>query len=203
MNCKGCLTTSAALLLIILLGCVVGALTVGRFLASTDALSPADTIVVLSGDNEEFVRTQEAAHLFRRGYAPTVVFSSASSISADLTCSPARQLLGIARSQGLPSDVTIIISGAHSTYDEAVKLRRLTQQHKWHSLIVVTGLFHTRRAGRTFRALLPDTTIHVTAAPNPDYNAGRWWQTEDGLVSVFNEVIKLAFYWAKYGIAPF
>jgi len=42
-----------------------------------------------------------------------------------------------------------------------------------------------------------------SAAPDPDYDAGRWWQTEEGLVAAFNEVIKLVFYWAKYGITPF
>jgi hypothetical protein len=31
----------------------------------------------------------------------------------------------------------------------------------------------------------------------------RWWRTEDGLVSVLNELIKLGFYWANYGIRPF
>jgi hypothetical protein len=68
--------------------------------------------------------------------------------------------------------------------------------------ILVTDLFHTRRAARTFRTLLPDTAIYVNAAPDPRYHAGRWWQNEEGLVAVVNEVIKLAFYWAKYGITP-
>ena len=66
----------------------------------------------------------------------------------------------------------------------------------------MTDLFHTRRAARTFRGLLPDTTIYLSAAPDPNYDASRWWQTEEGLVAVFNEVIKLVFYWARYGIAP-
>jgi len=74
----------------------------------------------------------------------------------------------------------------------------------------VTDLFHTRRAARTFRTLLPDTTIYacpepsrrISAAPDPNVDASRWWQTEEGLVAVFNEVIKLVFYWVRYGIAP-
>ena len=53
-------------------------------------------------------------------------------------------------------------------------------------LSVVTDLFHTRRAARTFRTLLPDTTIYLNAAPDPNYDASRWWQTEEGLVAVFN-----------------
>ena len=66
----------------------------------------------------------------------------------------------------------------------------------------MTDLFHTRRAARTFRALLPDTTIYLSAAPDPNYDASHWWQTEEGLIAVFNEVLKLAFYWVRFGIAP-
>jgi hypothetical protein len=36
--------------------------------------------------------------------------------------------------------------------------------------------------------------MHHSAAPDPNYDAGRWWQTEEGLVAVVNEVIKLGFY---------
>jgi len=58
------------------------------------------------------------------------------------------------------------------------------------------------RAVRTFPTLLPDTTIYVSPAPDPRYDAGRWWQYEHSLVAAFNELIKLGFYWARYGIAP-
>ena len=79
-----------------------------------------------------------------------------------------------------------------------MNLRRPVQQYGWHSLIVVTDPFHTRRAGRTFRTILPNVTIHVSAAPYSSH----WWPTKDSLVIVFSEVIKLAFYWVKYGIVP-
>jgi len=44
--------------------------------------------------------------------------------------------------------------------------------------------------------------MHHSAAPDPRYNAGRWWQNEHSLVAVFTEMIKLGFYWVKYDIAP-
>ena len=123
-------------------------------------------------------------------------------MKADLPCSRAQLTLQVARTLGLPADAATLIYDARSTYEEAVELRRLAQQHGWRSLIVVTDPFHTRRAGRTFRTLLPDVTISVSAAPDPYYEADRWWQDEYSLVAVFSEVIKLAFYWAKHGIAP-
>jgi len=202
MNCKGCLLVCAALLLSLLLGVGILIITVGHFLAANDVVSQVDAIVVLGGEDGGYPRVRQALDLFNKGYAPVVVFSGGTLKDAGLACSSAQLSLEAAQQLGLPADATIIASGAQSTYDEAVNMRRLAQQHGWHSLIIVTDLFHTRRAARTFRTLLPDTTIHISAAPDPRYNAGRWWQNEHSLVAVFNELIKLGFYWAQYGIAP-
>lgn len=203
MSHKGCFLAGAILLLGALLALGVFTVTVGHFLTAVDAFSQADAIVILGGDGGDFFRVQQGVALFNEGRAPVVVFSGGISLKdAGLACSSARLSLEAAQELGLPPGVAIIASGAQSTYDEAVNLGRLAQQHRWHSIIVVTDLFHTRRAARTFRTLLPDTTIYLSAAPDPNIDASRWWQTEEGLVVVFNEVIKLAFYWAKYGIAP-
>ena len=204
MNCKGHLVAGIALLLVGLLALGVFTITVGHFLTAVDAFSQADVIVVLGGDGGDFFRVQQGVALFNEGCAPVVVFSGGISLKdAGLACSSAQLSLEAAQELGLPNGATIIASGAQSTYDEAINLSRLAQQHRWHSIIVVTDLFHTRRAARTFRTLLPDTTIYLSAAPDPNVDASRWWQTEEGLIAVFNEVIKLAFYWAQYGITPF
>jgi len=183
-----------------------------------DSLPLADAIVVLGGDSSDFARARHGVRLFHQGHAPTVVLSLALSRSPERNegaaevigfskndgsrYSSAQRSLEVAQRAGLPPDATIIAYGARSTYDEAVKLRQLAQQHNWHSLIIVTDLFHAHRAGRTFRALLPDVTICVSAAPNPKYDAGHWWQSKDSLMYVLSEALKLAYYWAKYGIAP-
>jgi uncharacterized SAM-binding protein YcdF (DUF218 family) len=203
MNCRGCLLSGTALLLGGLLILCLFTITIGHFLTVVDALSQADAIVVLGGEGGDFSRAQHAVQLFNEDYAPRVVFSGGTLKDAGLACSSAQLSLEAAQKLGLPTDAAIIADGAQSTYDEAVNMRYLAQQHRWHSLIVVTNSFHTRRAARTFRTLLPDTTIYLSAAPDPNYDAGYWWQTEEGLVAVFNEVLKLAFYWAAYGITPF
>jgi uncharacterized SAM-binding protein YcdF (DUF218 family) len=173
----------------------------GRFPVATDMLSRADAIVVLGGGHQS--RAQHAVALFEGGYAPVVVFSGGTERSVGLACSSAQLSLEAAQELGLPEGAALIADGAQSTYDEAVNLRQLTAEQGWSSLIVVTDPLHTRRAGRTFRTLLPDVTIYVSAVPDPRYDPARWWQSEHGLVGVFNETIKLGFYWGKYGIAPF
>jgi len=202
VNCKGCLLSGIAFLLGGLLAIGVFTTTVGHLLAIEDAFSQADAIVVLGGDGASFFRIQQGVGLFNEGYAPVIVFSGGTLKDAGIACSSAQLSLEAAQELGLPAEATIIADGAQSTYDEAVNLRHLAQQHRWHGIIIVTDLFHTRRAARTFRTLLPDTTIYLSAAPDPNYDASRWWQTEEGLVAVFNEVIKLGFYWAKYRITP-
>jgi len=202
MNCKSCLLSGTALLLVGLLALGLFTITAGHFLATENALSQADAIVVLGGDGGSFFRVQQGVALFNAGYAPVVVFSGGTLKDAGIACSSAQLSLEAAQELGLPSGAAIIANGAQSTYDEAVNICRLAQQHGWHGIIIVTDLFHTRRAARTFRTLLPDTAIYLSAAPDPNYDARRWWQTEEGLVAVFNEMIKLGFYWARYGIAP-
>jgi len=194
MNCKGCLLAGVAILLVGLLALGVFTITAGHFLATEDALSQTDAIVVLGGDGGSFFRVQQGVDLFNGGCAPVVVFSGGTLKDAGIACSSAQLSLEAAQELGLPTDAAIIASSSQSTYDEAVNIRRLAHQHRWHSLIVVTDLFHTRRAARTFRTLLPDTTIYacpepsrrVSAAPAPNLDASRWWQTEEGLVAVFN-----------------
>lgn len=202
MNRKGCFLAGVALLLGELLLLVVFMFIVGRFLAVDEPVSEADAIVVLGGECGEFPRVEYGLELYNAGYASVVVFSGGTMQSAGLACSSGHLSMEAAQQLGLPANAAVIADGAQSTYDEAVNLRRLTKQHGWQTLIVVTSPFHTRRAGRTFRSLLPNATIYVSSAPDPDQDAGRWWQNEDDLVTVVNEVLKLAFYWAKYGIAP-
>jgi uncharacterized SAM-binding protein YcdF (DUF218 family) len=197
---KGCLLAAASHLLGGLFVVVAFVLTAGRFLAVADPPARADAIVVLGGKGAH--RAYHAVSLFDQGFAPTVVFSGGQLKDVGLACSSAQLSLEAARELGLPEAAAIIAPEAQSTYDEAVNLRRLAEGRGWRALIVVTDPFYTRRAVRTFRALLPGVTIHVSAAPNPDHDPARWWQNEYGLLAVVNETIKLAFYWVRYGIAP-
>jgi hypothetical protein len=56
--------------ILILVAGIAGFRNVGRWLVHEDALSPADAIFVLSGGTPW--RAEEAARVFRRGYAPEV-----------------------------------------------------------------------------------------------------------------------------------
>ncbi|MBI3942855.1 MAG: YdcF family protein [Chloroflexi bacterium] len=177
-------------------------LEIGHMLVINNTPTQADAILVLGGEGGGFFRTNHAISLYKSGYAPIVVFSGGSMAGVGVECSSSLVSAEAAKSMGLPADAFLIADNAQSTYDEALNLRQLVQVHRWRTVIVVTDSFYTRRAGRTLHTILPDTRIIVSVAPNPHYDPSRWWGNEFSLVAVITEVIKLGFYWAKYGIIP-
>ena len=184
--------------------CVLAFLNLGRFITVDSKLGgTADAIVVLGGETRGFYRTRHGLDLFHRGIAPIVVFSGGTMMDAGLACSSAQLSLEAAEQLGLPRGTAVIAPEARSTYDEAYNLRKLAQDREWHSLVVVTSPFHTRRTRNTFRKLLPKVTVLVSAALDPGQDPDRWWGTEHGLIATVNETLKLGYYWLNYGIAPF
>jgi uncharacterized SAM-binding protein YcdF (DUF218 family) len=199
--CRGCLVLAAGLVLALVVALAAFAWGAGRFLTVDGTLAPADAIVVLGGGVPG--RAHHAVDLFSQGYAPLVVFSGGTLENTGLACSSAQLSLEAAQALGLPPGAALLAPEAQSTYDEAVNLQQMAGERGWQRLIVVTDPFHTRRAARTFRSLLPGVAISISAAPNPTCDPTRWWSSEDGLVTVVNESLKLGFYWLKYGISPF
>lgn len=176
----------------------------GNYLVVSDKLTHADIIFVLNGDFT--TRPFYAADLYKQGLAPKVVMAR----SEDL---PATEL-GI-----LPNDTDISISimeqlgvqagdivmlpfpgGVTSTFEEAEVLREYAVTANIRRVILVTSAFHTRRASWIFNKELSglDIAIEMAAAPYRDFNAGNWWQSEDGLITFCNEYIKLMYYFFKY-----
>lgn len=200
--CKGCLHFAAATLLVVILVMVGFTLEIGHFLIANNAPTKADAILVLGGEGGNFHRSRQAISLYQAGFAPIVVFSGGSLASTGLSCSSAEMSANAATQLGLPEQAILIADKAQSTYEEALNLRRLVQKHHWHTVIVVTDAFHTRRAGRTLSMYIPDARILMVAPPDPIYSPDSWWRNEFSLIAVLTEVIKLGFYWVKYGIVP-
>lgn len=176
----------------------------GQYLVISDELTPADIIFVLNGDYT--TRPFTAADLYKQELASIVVIAR----SEDL---PPVQL-GI-----LPNDTDVSVTimerlgvqtgnivilpfpgGVTSTFEEAEVLREYAVTANIRRVILVTSAFHTRRASWIFNKELSglDIAIEMAAAPYRDFNAGNWWQSEDGLITFCNEYIKLMYYFFKY-----
>jgi uncharacterized SAM-binding protein YcdF (DUF218 family) len=140
-----------------------------------DALEPSDAIIVLSDDNFYADRATRAAQVYRQGMAPLVVASGRR----------LRPYAGIAElmehdliERGVPKEnILRIAHEAENTQEEARVLLETAKQRKWHTVILVTSNYHTRRARYIFsRVFPPGTTIRVTGARDGDFEPERWWE---------------------------
>ena len=68
----------------------------------------------------------------------------------------------------------------NSTADEARVLAKCISDHGWHSVVVVTSDYHTRRAGMTWKRVLREKRfaldIAIDGVADPEYSPSGWWR---------------------------
>jgi uncharacterized SAM-binding protein YcdF (DUF218 family) len=171
---------------------------VGDALINVDALRPADAIVPLAGERS---RVSEAAQLFGDGYASWFVITEMWVADPNPAIGYVESVKGQAVRGGVPADRILIAPGtAASTYREALNLRRLAEQQRWRSLIVVTSPFHTGRARLILNEVFRRRRITLIVRPVRGhwYRPGRWWASADGREVTVWEYLKLALYLVGY-----
>jgi uncharacterized SAM-binding protein YcdF (DUF218 family) len=152
-----------------------------------DTLERSDAILVLSDDNFYADRATRASQIYRQGLAPLVVASGRR----------LRPYAGIAEliehdliERGVPKEK--ILRAAHdadNTREEAKALAPVVKQKKWHSVILVTSNFHTRRARYIFRHVFPeDVSIRVTGARDGNFAPERWWENRISVKELTQEM---------------
>ena len=162
----------------------------------------ADLIYVYAGG--EFERTPHAAALFHKGIAPRVM--TAGELKTDklralgLRYTDADVNARVLMKHGVPENRIIRVNTGASTWDETRILHDYMKQRRLHSAILVTSNFHTRRVRMTacvvFRG--ENVRLYYEPAPRPITNLGNWWKTEEDLITVNNEYLKLLFYFMNY-----
>ncbi len=136
-----------------------------RFMAESwiveDADSKADALIVLGDDNFYADRATRAAELMEH----------------DLV------------ERGVPKDKIVRLAhDANNTREEAEAVTKLAAQRKWHSVIVVTSNYHTRRARYIFRKVFPQgIEVHVASARNGDFDPQRWWEKREAIKALTRE----------------
>lgn len=176
--------------------------TVGNFLIREDTRVPCDAIFVLGGAPVE--RGQQGARLLAEGLAPLVLCTGS---QVPLTL----QALGFTHTEAELSRHAAIASGADSTrihafnvgtstFEEAEAIVAHAIQSGYTDIMVVSTEFHLRRVRRVFRARAKGTAVnvHVQGARSQVYDSQRWWESEEGLLMVNNEYVKLLYYWLHY-----
>ena len=176
----------------------------GNFLVVSDELEPADLIFLLNGDTT--TRPYHASQLFHRNLAPIVVIArmeDSESVKLGAYPNPTDSNITVLKQTGVPEDRIVQLrppKGVMHTIDEANALLKYVKEHGTHSIILVTSDLHSRRSRFTFRKILEGTGVKLSMAPIPDlkYGAKDWWHSEDGIIGLQNEYIKLLYYYYKY-----
>ena len=150
-----------------------------RFIAESwvveDPLNKADALIVLSDDVFYADRDTRAAELFREGKAWLVVASGRRlRPTAGLVELMEHDLI----ERGVPKDKILRVPhDGDSTLEEAEALANLAKAKKWHSAIVVTSNYHTRRARYIFRHVFPQgIEVRVASARDADFDPEAWWE---------------------------
>jgi uncharacterized SAM-binding protein YcdF (DUF218 family) len=167
-------------------------------------LERADAIVVLSGSSTLAERTHHAARLYSQNRAPKILlttdnhqggWSSAEQRNPYFHEIAVKELSRL----GVPSqNVEVVRPPVASTWDEAQLISEYSKAHSLRSILIVTSGYHSRRALRTFRTLLEDTTTEVgldpveTGIQTPP--PATWWMYPRGWQLVFVEYLKLIYY---------
>lgn len=179
------------------------------YLVVEQPLEKADAILVLSGGTP--FRAMEAAELYRRGWAPTVILTQAVpgqeyyafrnlGITVLGEHDYNRQILlrkGVPPEAIVPLDQPIV-----NTWDELRAVTRWLEDRGDHTVIIVTSKSHTRRVTMQWR-YLKDRAVRAIVRWTPDdpFDPSRaWWKERRFAFIVLWEYLGLINYWLGFPI---
>lgn len=173
----------------------------GNILIYEDDLKKTETMFILSGG--AFDRGTEGAKLFKAGWTKHIVCTGGNQ-PPDFTVMDSKLLESDLTKielmkNGVPDSSIELIHEGTSTLEEADIILKYCQQHKLKSVIVLSSKFHTRRIKKYVKKKLERSGIEciVRGSPSQEYDEAHWWKTEDGLLAVNNEWVKLFYYMLK------
>ncbi len=144
-----------------------------RQLIRADSLIAADAIIALGGD-PLCLRERQAAELYHRGLGRKIVIAGLPFAWGGNTGDAKRRYL-ICR--GVPSADIVVLPEATNTRQEASTLQTVMRQNQWHSMIVVTAPFHSRRALFTMERHAGELKFYSSPVPAepPEWRPAMWW----------------------------
>ena len=197
------------LVVLVALASLVGAFrATGRWLVRPDPLAPADAIAVLSGSMP--ARAEEAARIFRLGYARKVWITRPVSPAGELAPMGisytgedeySRQVL---IHEGVPAAAIRILPDAIvDTQQEVEEISREARADSDRSVIIVTSPEHTRRVKALWRKLVrKGPAAIVRGAPQDDFDADHWWRNTHDAFAVVREIMGLLNVWIGLPVRP-
>ncbi|MGH9574268.1 MAG: YdcF family protein [Candidatus Acidiferrales bacterium] len=180
----------------------------GRWLIHEDPLSHADVILVLSGSMP--YRAEEAAKVYRAGYASEIWLTRPVSPAAELQSmgihyeSDEDYSAAVLTRLGVPSSAILVLPGEIVDTEQELEEAQSEMEREGEStIIVVTSLEHTRRAGALWHKLFddkPKAIVHGT--PEDPFDVDHWWRNTRDSLAVTREYLGLLNVWTGLHIRP-
>ena len=177
---------------------------IGYFLIRADSLRPVDAAFILSGHPAE--RCPAGADVYRRGFTPLLIPTGAGvnpTLEAlDLPMTDAQVGQQALWDLGVDSSAIRPIAQGTSTFEESEQILGYSLSEGFQTVMVISSQFHTRRIQSVFKAKFQaegiDVVVHGAEPPAEAYDIDAWLQSEQGLIFVNNEYMKLLYYAVKY-----
>jgi uncharacterized SAM-binding protein YcdF (DUF218 family) len=205
---SGCGRLAAIAALMLIFFGVFAFLEIGRWLVVEDTLSPSGAILVLSGSIP--YRAEEAARLFRAGYAPQVWLTRAIGVDQEVS-SLGVEYHGeefynqeILEKLGVPAAaIHVLAPPIVNTADEMRVAAEEMRRDSLSQIIIVTSPPHTRRVRMLWKRLAPSRrSIVIRAAWDDPFDAAHWWRNTRNVNAVTREVMGLLNAWVGRPIPP-
>ncbi len=183
---------AAVVLLVLFHATLLAAL--GNFLVKAGPPQKADIIVVLAGDGFGH-RILTAGDLIREGYAAQAIISGPDGNYGNYECDLA---IPFAVKAGDPeSDFIHLEHHARSTVEEAQVVVKKLREMGVKRALLLTSIYHTRRAGNIFRRAAPDLDFIVVSAPDEFFKPDSWWHNREASKTFAYEWMKTIAEWLR------
>ena len=163
---------------------------IGHVLDVEDPLRPADAIVALSGDTG--ARTETAVDLWRRAYAPLIIFAGASEDPNSVASAELMKREAVAL--GVPETAILVEPSSNTTQQNAHEVANLMKARGLKAAILVTSPYHQRRAANLFGEEFDRAKLTFTNYParDPQWDPNTWWLHEPSRTLTLVELAKLS-----------
>ncbi len=153
----------------------------------------ADAIVVLTGGKG---RARVGLNLLRKGSAGLLIISGVNR-DADLDSIFLNQISG-------PERVNIILEKrSRSTYENAVEVRRLMEERGLKSMLLITSVYHMKRAAYVFSKVMPpEIKVATYSVKTTSFDEKKWW-FGNSLAILTVEFIKYYWYVIRFSLSHF
>ena len=174
----------------------------GNHLIDIDEPQAVEAIVVLGGNSKD--RATHGAHLYQQGHTPLVICTGGNVPSVleaiDTTLYESEISAALAHRLGVPRNHLVALKKSTSTLEEAQEVKAYCEAEDLKRIGVLSSMMHTNRVRNVFEKEFEGSEIEllIFGAPSTRYDESQWWNSEEGMIMVNNEYMKLLYYFIKH-----